>query len=362
MHLEVYYDARVGQEVVMPRAALSIAVVLISSSLASAQLIDAVRSRRAPVPAFAAAELPSREYSLSRYPKTEEPCVEAARRVAAAFAEATGAKVLKSYCVTDGSDSFALKVVYESQAALRPVTTLSRTSPDAGFGAFESRAACEAALAGESAAFRGATGLAPVAAFCLPGGPSDRRTWSMRLDGFGAPRLSPHSRTLPVFTRPDGMTREQFLGGIKDALVAQGVEARHVAWRPTFGYAELTVSYYGDRRHTLPLDEPVRVDTKEQCREALAEVRPWAAARTPAPLALYCGQSMTGWELAWMFKEAASLKAEAAPDSFKSRADCLKGRAAVAERQRTELGRSVIGAVCSRDPLESDWKAVVFAD
>lgn len=346
----------------MPRAALTVVAVLISSSLASAQLIDAVRARRAPVPAFEAAELPSREYSLSRYPKSEEPCVEAARRVAAAFAEATGAKVLKSYCVADGADAFGIKVVYESETRLPLVTTLSRTSPDAGFGAFASRAACEAALTEEAGAFRTATGLAPVAAYCLAGGPSDRRTWSMRLDGFGTPKLSPRNRTVPVFTRPDGMTREEFLGGIKDALVAQGVEARHVGWRPTFGYAEMTVSYYGDRLYGLPLDEPVRVDTQEQCREALAEVRPWAAARTPAPLALYCGQSMTGWELAWMFKEAASLKAEAAPDTFKSRADCLKGRAAVAERQRTELGRSVVGTVCSRDPLESGWKAVVFAD
>lgn len=339
-----------------------VAAVLASPVMAAAPLIDAVRERRLPVPAFAAAELPTREYTLGRYPKTEEPCVEAARRVGAAFAEAAGAKVLKSYCVSEGIDAFAIKVVYEAAAPLRPVSTLSLTTPDLGFGVFADRKVCEAALPDESAAFKAATGLAPVAAYCLAGGPSDRRTWSIRVDGFGTPALAPQSRTLPVFTRPDGVTGAEFLGGIKDALVAQGVNARHVGWRPTFGYAEMTVSYYGDRRFALPLAEPLRLDSREQCREALAAVSPWVAARTPAPLALYCGQSMTGWELVWLFKDAPSLKAEAAPESFKSRADCLKGLAAVVEQQRTGLGRPLAGGLCSRDPIESNWKVVLFAD
>lgn len=346
----------------MKRVLLSAAVaVLLSSAAVAAGLVESVRAARQPVPAFDAVELPTREYSLARFPRSQEPCVESARRVGEAFSAATGSRVLKAYCVEESGGSLTVKVVYEGEAR-RPVSTLSRTSPDAGFGAFAARAECEAGLAAERDAFRAATGLEPVAAYCLEGGPSDRRTWSMRLDGFGTPRLSPRGRTVPVFTRPEGVEAAAFLGGIKDALTAQGVDARFVAWRPTFGYAEMVVSYYGDSLLRLPFEEPVRVDSREQCAEALAEVRAWTAGRSPAPLALYCGRSMTGWELAWMFKDAPSLKAEPAKESFHGRADCLKARAGIVERQRVELGRAVAGAVCSRDPLEHDWKAVLFAD
>lgn len=351
-------------EVVMTRPSrLAVALAVLSSPVsAGTPLMDAVRARREPVPAFQAVELPTREYTLTRYPKTDEPCVDAARRVAEAFSAAAGVPVLRSYCVEEAGGTYALKVVYEAESARRPVTTLDRVHPDAGFGAFKERAACEAALPAEGAAFKAATGLEPVAAYCLAGGPSDRRTWSMRIDGFGEPALSPRSRTLAVFTRLEGASEAAFLGGIKAELAAQGVDARFVAWRPTFGYAELSVSYYAKDRLELPFSEPVRVDTAEQCREALGEVRGWTASRSPAPLALYCGRSMTGWEVAWMFKDAPSLKAEPAAKAYRSRAECLKDRAAVVEHQRSALGRSVAGAVCSYDALEYGWKAVVFAD
>ncbi|MBI2363070.1 MAG: hypothetical protein HYV15_06780 [Elusimicrobia bacterium] len=341
----------------------SFVILLLAPGLAAAQLVEAVRAVRAPVPVVEPVDQGVREYTLKGYPKGAEPCVASAVRIGEAVARAAGVKVVRAYCSAEDADGYEVKVVYEAAEALRPVTTVSRAGRGEGFGAFDARQDCEAALAAEATAFRAATGLEPVVSYCLRDTLADKGSWSMRIDSFGGARLSPLTKTLPVFTRPDGVARSEFLGGIKDRLQAQGVDARFVAWRPVSGYAELSVAYYAAQRIALELTEPAKLDGKAQCQAALAELQPLLAARSPAPLALYCGQQMIGgWEVAWMYKDAPSLKTAMAAESFKSYADCMAARARVAERHRTELGQLVVGAVCSREVLEYAWKVVLFED
>ena len=171
------------------------------------------------------------------------------------------------------------------------------------------------------------------------------------------------TRTVPVFTRPDGMTRAAFLGGIEEKLRAQGVAVRFVSWTPVSGYAELGVSYYAAQRLEFVFAEPGKFDGKAQCQAALAELTPLLVARTPQPLALYCGQQMIGgWEAAWMFKDTPSLKTAMSSESFKTYADCMAGRARVAEHYRQSLGHQVVGSLCSREVLEYAWKVILLED
>ncbi|MBI5596359.1 MAG: hypothetical protein HY928_09760 [Elusimicrobia bacterium] len=338
-------------------------ILLLVPGLASAQFVEAVRALRAPVPAIVPADLGVREYTLKGYPKGTEPCVASAVRIGEAVARAAGVKVVRAYCSAEDANGYEIKVVYEAAEALRPVTTVNRAGRGEGFGAFDTRQECEAALAAEAAAFEAATGLAPVVSYCLRDDLSDKGSWSMRIDSFGAARLAPMTKTLPVFTRPDGVGRSEFLGGIKDRLQAQGVDARFVAWRPVSGYAELSIAYYAAQRLAFELSEPAKLDSKAQCQAALAEMQPVLAARTPAPLALYCGQQMIGgWEVAWMYMGAPSIKTVMAAESFKSYADCMAARVRVAEHHRSDLGQHVVGSVCSREVLEYAWKVILLEE
>lgn len=345
------------------RVGLASFILLLAPSIVSAQLVEAVRALESPVPPLKAADLGVREYTLKGYPKGAEPCVASAARIGEAFSRVAGAKVVRAYCSAETADGFEIKVVYEGAEALRPVTTVRRTGRGEGFGGFDGRQECEAALEAEARAFRSATGLEPVVSYCLRDTLSDKGAWSVRVDSFGEPLLRPQSRTLPVFTRPDGVTRAQFLGGIKDRLLAQGVDARFVTWRPSSGYAELSIDYYGAERLSFESGEPAKLDSKAQCQGALDEMEPLLAARSPAPLALYCGQQMLGgWEVAWLFKGAPSLKKVMSADSFRSYGDCMAARARVVEHHRASLGQPVAGSVCSREVLEYAWKVVLLED
>ena len=338
-------------------------VLLLIPGVASAGLIEAVQAVQAPVPTFKSEDLGVREYTLKGYPKGSEACVASAARIGEGVARVAGVEVVRAYCSAENADGYEIKIVYNAPEALRPVTTLSRSGRGEGFGAFDTREACEAALGAESQAFQTATGLEPVVSYCLRDALSDKGSWSMRIDSFGAAKLKPLTKTVPVFTRPDGVTRSEFLGGIKDKLQAQGVDARFVSWRPVSGYAELSISYYAAATLAFEFDEPAKLDSKAQCEAALAEMRPLLAARSPEPLALYCGQQMIGgWEVAWMFKGAPSLKTVMSSDSFKSYADCMTARARVAEHHSTQLGQRVAGSVCSREVLEYAWKVILLED
>lgn len=344
-----------------PACAAAQAVSVDFDALTPAALaLEALRAAPPQAPSFQSKDQGVREYILEGYPKGTEPCVAIAARIGADVARAAGVKVVRAYCASEDANGFVIKVAYEASEPIRPVSTLSRGG---GFGTFPGRQECEAALAIESRAFADATGLEPVVSYCLRDTRADKDAWSIRIDSFGSPQLKPQTWTVPIFTRPDGVSRAVFLGGIEQKLWAQGVPVRFVVWKPVSGYAELGVSYYAAQRLEFAFNEPAKFDAKAQCQAALVEMSPLLAARTPEPLAFYCGQQMIGgWELAWMFKNAPSLKTAMASDSFKSYADCLAKRAQVAEYYRQSLGHQVVGAICSREVLEFAWKVILLED
>lgn len=329
------------------------------------QGVDAGRALRAlredavfQAPPFKAAEQPVHRYRITHYPKDAGACPSIAAGIGAAVAHATGVRVLASVCEAVDEGGCSIAVSYEAPARLNLVTT---EGTQGGFGAYPAVEACRAALAEEAAAFKAATALEPVLSFCRKDTVSGKDYWSIRIDAFGQAALKPDTRTVLAFTLPQDVTRQDFLGGIKEKLAAQGVDVRVVSWRGQFGYAEVRVSYYAAGRIALELAEPVKTDSKEQCRAMLAEFEGHLAGLSPEPLSMYCGNSsIGGWEIAWMYQGRPPLKTVKAQEAFKSYASCLAGRAKAAERYRAELGRDVVGALCSREVEDYAWKAILL--
>ncbi|MFA5141317.1 MAG: hypothetical protein WC728_19025 [Elusimicrobiota bacterium] len=327
--------------------------------LAAPRLMQVLKAQE--VPAFASTGRNVQQAKFEHYPKDAGACVSIAKRIGEDMARVTGVKVLGSVCEGEDETGYKIVVSYEAAEPLNLVSTAKHRLMGSGFGAYKDPAECKAALPGEIEAFKQATGLDPVAAYCFQDPLARDDAWSIRIDSFGRAKLDPDVQYVLVFTYPQGWTRERFTGKIKSQLEKQGVNVRTVAWRPDSGYATVEVGYYAAERMELKIEEAAKVDSKAQCEAAKAEVDKLLAGRTPEPLIHYCGNTMVGgWELAWLFKGAPSLKTVKASEEFKTYDACMAGRRKVMDYYRESMGHSVAGSVCSHEVLDYSWKVILL--
>lgn len=328
--------------------------------MAAPRLLGVLKAQE--VPAFAPAEQNVQQARFEHYPK-EGACLPIAKRIGEDMARVTGVKVLRSVCEAEDESGYKIVVSYEAAEPLQAVTTAVHRYGGSGFGAYKTPDECKAALPGEIEAFKQATGLEPVASYCFKDPLARDEAWSIRIDSFGQAQLNPDVRSALVFTYPQGWTKEQFTGHIKSQLHKQGVNVRTVAWRPDSGYATVEVGYYAAERMDLKFEEAAKVNTKAECETQKAEVDRVLAGRSPEPLIHYCGSTMIGgWELAWMFKDAPSVKTVKASEEFKSYSACMAGREKVVAYYRESMGHSVAGSLCSYEVLDYGWRVVLLED
>jgi len=349
------YSAAVSAQVIRPN---------FDQGVDSAKALQGLKADGPAAPAFKASDQNVFVYRLDHYPKSSGPCVSIAQKIGQDLARIAGVKVVKSVCSGEDKTGYKISVSYEAPEQLELVSTARGLFPHGGFGGTASLEACKAGLADEAKLFQEATGLEPVAAYCFSDPlPDEKDVWSIRIDSFGHAKLTPDVEPVPLSANPQGWTKEQFTGHIKDKLKEQGVNVRSVVWRPGAGYATLEVGYYASERLDLKFEEPASLFFKEDCAAMKAELDKHLAGRQE-PLIHFCGISGSGWsELSWLFKGKPPLKTVKASDKFKSYQDCLAGRDKVIQYYRESMGHDVAGALCSYevDVIDgSGWQAVLL--
>jgi len=296
------------------------------------------------------------EHAFEGVPKDIGPCPEVASRLGRSFSAATGAKVQGAVCLDQNAQGFKIAVRYHSTTPLEPVTTTDPGSiySDAGY---TSREDCRQALADEKARFESHTGLKSAAAYCTQGRFARDDEWTLNITGFGKAQVSPRLDGTFVFGRVKGFSKDSFLSTVKTSLTDLGNDVSFVKLKPSIGYSELSVLYYGHERLRLDVSELAKLDTLEHCEEQLALAR--QALPEETTVVSYCASMQVGmpFEVTFMFPTREHGTAEAAYETHDTYESCMGAREQMAEYYRG-TGREVSGALCSRQ--NGSWRVMLL--
>ena len=130
-------------------------------------------------------------YKIPRIAAKEQGCQEAEQWIVPKFAQLADATVLNHGCEINPSRSYDLVIEYAKPTAANLVSTYDEY--DYVHGLYNSAEDCTAHYDEDLAIYKQATGLEPLLAYCFldRGGEDFESAWTMRIDGFGTPKLAP---------------------------------------------------------------------------------------------------------------------------------------------------------------------------
>lgn len=289
-------------------------------------------------------------YKFEGYPKKAGNCHEIAADLAETWAEATGTKVIAGRCEAVEAEGYVITVRYEAEKAVRPVST---TAPGTAMlderGLFKTEAECEAALPGESAHFRQATGLEPVYGYCYRERYTRTFPYALRIEGFGTPKAFPRFTGALIFGTALGYSEKSFLAGIRDALLARGVDVRFVSHNSSVGMGRITVFYYAAEVERLIERQVAKLARQEQCTAAVSQMTGFLASHADRPVLAFCAVNQIGGYFELMMFNWAKEPHEynRSIEVFASYEACEGGRPQLTEYYKTTLKRPVVGSICS---------------
>lgn len=287
-------------------------------------------------------------YRIQQFTPSLQTCQVNESQVAERFKQQTGAKILSHGCEVTMRRSYDIVIEYARETIPEIVTTYDELRNLHGFFATEGE--CLAQLEPQVLIYRENTGLEPTVAFCFYDhvNASIDPSWTLRIDGFGSPRLKPFNYTRAFFeTAFDASVNIE--SGIMRALSARG--AAGVLTRVGLGrnLTTINVLYYAERKLGL-----VEYDTAyftglthcESYRGLLTSVYDRAGGNI---MAYVCAGStlskrVRAYALGIVTEPLATDLTSMKYPTFEA---CEAKRSEVEEAWRTGLERNVIASVCA---------------
>ncbi|MEI6833750.1 MAG: hypothetical protein WCL28_07135 [bacterium] len=229
-------------------------------------------------------------YTIPRVAATEEQCHQVESWVVEKFARLADARVLTSGCERNPHRTFDLVIEYARSVSANLVTTFDDHAYANAL--YDTAEVCVANREADMATFKEATGLEPLIAYCI----QDRRDhdidngWTMRIDGFGKPTLSPQHLSRDFYNNINGDV-QSLQEALKSTLESYGAKNVKVKLKASSNHSIVHAMYYASRRLPILQYSEGRFSSLENCeryRGEMAEIYSAAGGQTAI---FFCGAS-----------------------------------------------------------------------
>lgn len=283
-------------------------------------------------------------------------CPAIASAVASDFEALTGLTVTRTSCAQREDGLSDIRVTYAADAEALLVTTNAEETPEVNPGRFATRAACEAAVASEEAAFAAATGLQPVIAYCKPTNSVFPDSWLARIDSFGSAAQSPYYVGTSVSDAPLTGGLVGLKADVERLLVDHGKAVQWVDIKSSAGVHQITALVYGDGKTDLRGDSYAKVRDLAQCASERRQLDASFAAGAVGQSLTFCTRGLGGAYGVWGITVDSVLAYPSRSDeSFASYEECDQSRQDVLDHYRTVRGEAVVGGLCTYERLWRRW-------
>jgi hypothetical protein len=287
-------------------------------------------------------------YTIPRVAATAEQCGQVENWVVERFANLADAKVINHGCERNSYRTFDLVIEYAKAVKANLVSTFDEHSyVNALYQTLED---CVADRDVAAATFKEATGLEPLIAYCL----HDRRDpevdngWTMRIDGFGKPRLVPQHLARDFYNGINGDVQSLEVN-LKNTLEAYGASNVKTRIRASSNRAIVHALYYANKRLPILQYSEGRFKTMESCERNRDEMREIFSAAGGQSAIFFCGGS-TYTSAVYLYTAGVTMQ-PLATDLTSVKYDTME--ACEAKRSETEsswrdgLEKNVVGSVCA---------------
>jgi hypothetical protein len=287
-------------------------------------------------------------YTLPRIAATAEQCQQVEGWVVERFARLAEAKVLNHGCERNPSRTFDLVIEYAKPVQAKLVSTFDEHAYVNAL--YEKADDCVADRDAAAATFQAATGIEPLIAYCIQErrDPEVDNGWTMRVDGFGAAKLSPQHLARDFYNGINGDV-SALEATLKSTLEAYG--ASHVKTRIRAGANRAIVHgmYYASKRLPIMQYSEAQFKNMETCQKNRQEMLDVFTAAGGQSLIFFCGGSSY---MSKVFMYTAGvvmqpLATEVTSVKYDTMEACEAKRADTETAWRDGLEKNVVGSVCA---------------
>ena len=307
--------------------------------------------------AASAMQVDVHSYRLPRVANTVEQCQQVQSWVVERFARLADAKVINHGCERNSYRTFDLVIEYSKAVEANLVTTFDEHSYVNAL--YETADECVAQREAEMVTFQSATGLEPLLAYCL----YDRRDpevdngWTMRIDAFGKPKLSPQHLARDFYNGINGDVKD-LESTFKNTLESYGVQNVRVRVRATANRAIVHAMYYAAKRLPILQYSEGRFKSMDSCLRYKDEMTTIFNAADGRSAIFFCGGS-TYTSTVYMYSAGVVMQ-PLATDLTSVKYETVE--ACEAKREETEsswrdgLEKNIVGSVCAiEDAVTYDY-------
>lgn len=287
-------------------------------------------------------------YKIPKIAATEQACLETERWVVPRFAALAEAQVLSHGCELNPSRTFDLVIQYAKPTVANLVSTYEEF--DYVHGLYTSAEECVAHYDEDMTIFRNATGLEPLIAYCFRdrGGEDLETAWTMRIDGFGTPKLAPQHLARDFYNGINGDIA-QYESQMLTALQSFGARDVKVKILSSSDRSTIHAFYYAEKRLPMTQYSEGQFKTLAACegyRSLMSEIFTRADGYT---LIYMCGQNNYS-EKVYLYTAGVvmqPLATELTAINYPTVEACEAKRRETESSWRDGLQKNVIGSICA---------------
>ena len=287
-------------------------------------------------------------YRIEQITQAKEACVSNEELVTNRFAQLTNSKILSHGCEQNPGRSYDMVIEYARPSAPNFVTTYSEFA--SVHGLFKTAEDCAARRNSDVETFRNATGLEPIVAYCFQDYHNEDHdtSWTLRMDAFGSPKMSPYNHSRYIYSSTHADTNE-VEASIKSALAAHGAIGANTLVTTGRDRTTIMISYYAVKELSIVEYEQGHFASLTQCennRPLLNDIYSRAGGHS---VAFFCAESsfsdfIRAFALGIVTQPLASELTSMSYQTFES---CESKRTETEEAWRVGLERNIIGSICA---------------
>lgn len=287
-------------------------------------------------------------YTIPRVAATAEQCGQVESWVVERFAKLADAKVINHGCERNAYRTYDLVLEYAKPVEANLVTTFD---DDAYVNAlYETADECVAQRDAETSKFRESTGLEPLIAYCI----HDRKDqevdngWTLRIDGFGKPNLSPQHIARDFYNGIHGDVKS-LEAALVSTLEAYGAKNTKTRIRATSNRSIVHAMYYAEKRLPILQYSEGRFKSFDSCERYQNVMRDIFSAADGQSAIFFCGGS-TYSSTVYMYTAGVvmqPLATDLTSVKYETIEACEAKRSETESSWRDGLEKNVVGSVCA---------------
>jgi hypothetical protein len=291
-------------------------------------------------------------FRLSRYPVSAGECAASASQLGERFAQLTGATVMETSCQLVTQHGAEIDVIYAADKPMQFITTLN-TEASRPQGAYKTKEACKSDRSFQWMQFHRATGLEPIAAYCLQEKSENGSNFPYIINVVGAGNPATHYRSLSVSMAYGPNHADAFIAKLK-AHMSQlpGFYLAHMELvTDQFDTTHLQIGYYADFMFRMQEIRQIQFTGQKACEAEIPELEAGLSAFGAQIIASTCQSDLYDTVILRSFYTPGPVLAfEDAHQKFSTYEECAANRQRVLDNLRDRLEWNVSAVIC----VESD--------